>query len=334
MEQPHTLSNKLVVGIDIGGTNTELALVDSFGKLWSHRKFSTTQFKESIHLYIQALADAIKAMQKEVDSNKEIVGIGIGAPNGNYYSGTIPQAVNLPWKGELPLSQELTRLLGIPVVITNDANAAALGEQAYGSAKGMKDFYVITLGTGVGSGIVANGQLIYGYDGLAGELGHFIIEKEGRECGCGRRGCLETYCSATGLVRTARELLSNLPEGASSLQTVEHLTSKEIYELALARDSTARKVYQVTGHLLGFSLANFATFSSPEAIILFGGLTKAGQLLLQPTQQALDTYYLKAIHKPKLLISELADDSAALLGAAALGWEAAKSVSTFRSNNI
>ena len=252
-------------------------------------------------------------------------GFGIGAPNGNFYSGTIEFAPNLPWKGVIRLKKMFEDALGIPCALTNDANAAAIGEMTYGAARGMKDFIMITLGTGVGSGIVANGQLIYGHDGFAGELGHVIVRREnGRLCGCGRKGCLEAYCSATGVARTAREFLVSRPE-PSLLRDIpaEEITSKDVYDAAVKGDKLAAEIFEFTGTLLGEALADFIAFSSPEAIILFGGLAKSGDYIFKPVQKAIDDNVLPIFKgKTKLLLSELKDADAAVLGASALGWEA------------
>ena len=250
-------------------------------------------------------------------------GMGVGAPNGNYYKGTIEFAPNLPWKGVIPLAAMFEDKLGIPTALTNDANAAAIGEMTYGAARGLRDFIMITLGTGVGSGIVVNGQLVYGHDGFAGELGHVIVERDGRTCGCGRKGCLETYCSATGVARTAREFLVARSE-PSLLREIpaEEIVSKDVYDAAIKGDKLAQEIFEYTGTILGRALADFIAFSSPEAIILFGGLAKSGDLIMKPIQKALDENVLKIYAgKTKLLLSQLKDADAAVLGASALGWE-------------
>lgn len=252
--------------------------------------------------------------------------MGIGAPNGNYYSGTIEFAPNLSWghDGIVPLAKMFSDKLGIPVALTNDANAAAIGEMAYGVARGMKNFIVITLGTGVGSGIVVNGQLVYGSDGFAGELGHVIMRREnGRSCGCGRCGCLEAYCSATGVARTARELLDTTEEPSLLRNMIkEDITSLDVSIAAGKGDKLAQRVYQFTGEMLGEACADFATFCSPEAFIFFGGLTKAGELLMKPLKESYDKNVLKIFKgKAKFLISSLDGSSAAVLGASAIGWE-------------
>ena len=261
---------------------------------------------------------------EEVGGKDKIRGIGVGAPNGNYFNGSIEFAPNLPWKGKIPLAQMIQERIGIPVALTNDANAAAIGEMTYGAARGMKDFIVITLGTGVGSGIVVGGQLVYGHDGFAGELGHMIVRRNGRMCGCGRQGCLETYTSATGVARTAREYLS-IRSDESLLRSidVDAITSKDVYDAAMQGDALALEIFEATGAILGESFADFVTFSSPEAIILFGGLTKSGDLLMNPIKHHMEKNLLPIYKgKTKLLFSQLKESDAAVLGASALGWEA------------
>jgi glucokinase len=255
---------------------------------------------------------------------EKIKGIGIGAPNGNYYSGTIEFAPNLPWRGVIPLAALFEAQLNIPTALTNDANAAAVGEMTYGVAKGMKDFIMITLGTGVGSGIVVNGQVVYGHDGFAGELGHVIVRRDGRSCGCGRKGCLEAYCSATGVARTAREILLSRPADDSLLRSIDadKITSKDVYDAAVQGDEIAKEIFESTGALLGEAIANFVAFSSPEAIVLFGGLAKSGEYIMAPLKRALDANVLNIFKdKARILVSELKDSDAAVLGASALAWE-------------
>jgi len=249
--------------------------------------------------------------------------MGIGAPNGNYYSGCIEFAPNLPWKGQIPLAQMFSDRLGIPVRLTNDANAAAMGEMQYGAAKGMQNFIMITLGTGVGSGIVVNGKMVLGCDGMAGELGHVIVEKNGRQCGCGRKGCLETYCSATGIARTAREILEKTDKPTILRNTpLDQIDGLAITLAAREGDAVALEIFEYTGRLLGEACANFAAFSSPEAFIFFGGLSKAGDLIMNPIKKAYDENVLQIFKgKAKLLLSELDGAGAAVLGASALGWE-------------
>lgn len=251
--------------------------------------------------------------------------MGIGAPDANYYTGIIDNPANLPWKGEIPLTKMFSDRLGIPVALTNDANAAAIGEMAYGAAKGMKNFIMITLGTGVGSGIVVNGQVVYGSDGFAGELGHVIVDKssEARSCGCGRKGCLETYCSATGVARTAKMIVSS-SERPTLLRNIplDEITSKDVAIAAGQGDEVAKEIFEYTGKILGEACADFAAFSSPEAFIFFGGLTKAGDLLMDPIKKAYDENVLFLYkNKAQMIVSELDDAGAAVLGASALGWE-------------
>ncbi|MDN0050666.1 ROK family protein [Bacteroides gallinaceum] len=316
MEKPY------VVGMDIGGTNTVFGIVDSRGTVLASDSIKTHQF-EKVEDYVDAVCERMRPLLEQFGGSDKIKGMGVGAPNGNYYSGTIEFAPNLPWKGIIPLAAMFEERLGIPTALTNDANAAAIGEMTYGAARGMKDFIMITLGTGVGSGIVINGQLVYGHDGFAGELGHVIVDKEGRICGCGRKGCLETYCSATGVARTAREFLVARSE-PSLLRSVpaEEIQSKDVYDAAVKGDKLAQDIFEFTGDILGRALANFIAFSSPEAIILFGGLAKSGDYIMKPIQKAMEDNVLNIFKgKTKILLSQLKDADAAVLGASALGWE-------------
>ncbi|HOT63891.1 MAG TPA: ROK family protein, partial [Dysgonamonadaceae bacterium] len=275
--------------------------------------------------YLDELTELINDLISETTTKDQIKGIGAGTPNGNYFTGSIEFAPNLPWKGVIPFAQMLEDRTGIPVALTNDANAAAIGEMTYGAARGMKDFIVITLGTGVGSGIVVNGQLVYGHDGFAGELGHVIMRRNnGRLCGCGRTGCLEAYASATGVARTAREYLEIRPDAKTLLRNipVEDITSKDVAEAANAGDELAKEIFHYTGSMLGEAFADFVAFSSPEAIILFGGLSKAGDLIMDPIHESMERNLLPIFrNKVKLLFSELKESDAAVLGASALGWE-------------
>lgn len=306
----------LYAGIDIGGTNTLVGIVDDKGKVCAYDSFLTKDYAYSIDAYLSAISTALLEMIREHAAHEEICGIGIGAPNGNFYTGSIEHAANLPWKEDIPIVDILTRNTSLRAILTNDANAIAMGEMIYGAAKHMKNFYEITLGTGVGSGIVINGQLVYGHDGKAGELGHVLVDLDGRKCGCGRVGCLETYCSATGLVQTAKELLATTD--CCTKNKLQHLTARDVYDMAEEGNPLAQQAFYDTGFLLGRKLADFATFASPEAIILFGGLTRAEHWLFDPMKRAFDMYMLKAISKPKLMLSALKSDSAAILGAAAL----------------
>ena len=319
MEKPY------VVGMDIGGTNTVFGIVDSRGTVLASDSIKTHQF-EKVEDYVDAVCERMRPLLEQFGGSDKIKGMGVGAPNGNYYSGTIEFAPNLPWKGIIPLAAMFEERLGIPTALTNDANAAAIGEMTYGAARGMKDFIMITLGTGVGSGIVINGQLVYGHDGFAGELGHVIVDKEGRICGCGRKGCLETYCSATGVARTAREFLVARSE-PSLLRNVpaEEIQSKDVYDAAVKGDKLAQDIFEFTGDILGRALANFIAFSSPEAIILFGGLAKSGDYIMKPIQKAMEDNVLNIFKgKTKILLSQLKDADAAVLGASALGWEVSR----------
>jgi glucokinase len=312
------------IGIDIGGTNTKFGIVNHRGDISNVGEISSTNH-DDINDFIDELYSMIKPAIKSVGGLDVIKGIGVGAPNGNYYTGTIDYAPNLQWRGIIPIAKMITNKFNKPCTLTNDANAAAIGELMYGAARGMRDFIMITLGTGVGSGIVANGQLIYGHDGFAGELGHTIIRPGGRlHWGTGMKGSLETYASATGIVITAKELLAERVNDDSLLRKLsnEEITSKKICEAAIKGDTIANEVFQVTGHILGEALANFVMFSSPEAIILFGGVIKAGKLLLDPTRESMEKNLLPIFqNKVKLLFSELKESDAAILGASALVWE-------------
>ena len=312
-----------VIGIDIGGTWTKIGIVDARGKILARDESIVTNAYPTFEEYINAINEVIGRLIRITDSEGKIRGIGVGAPDSNFYTGNIEHAFNLPWKGVLPLAKMLSERTGIPVRVTNDANAAAIGEMTYGTAKGMKNFIVITLGTGVGSGIVINGELVYGSDGFAGELGHVTMVRgeEGRLCGCGRKGCLEAYCSATGVVRTAKEMLETL-DTPSLLRDIKAITSRDVYDAALKGDKIALDVFEYTGKMLGEAIADFVAFSSPEAIILFGGLSRAGNLLLAPLQRSLDRSVLHTFKgKTKIIISQLPDSDAAILGASALAWE-------------
>ncbi len=312
-----------VLGIDIGGTNTVFGIVDARGNVIASSSIKTGKHAEFADYLDELYTEATRLIEAN-DAVDKIQGIGIGAPNANYYTGEINNAANLPWK-DVKLAQLVSEKFGIPVAVTNDANAAALGEMTYGAARGLKDFIMITLGTGVGSGIVINGQVVYGHDGLAGELGHMIIKRNnGRLCGCGRTGCLEAYCSATGVARSAREFLEIRTE-PSLLRNIpiEEITSKDVYEAASKGDQIAKDIFNYTGTLLGEAMADMTVFSSPEAFILFGGLSKSGELLLRPLREALDRSVISVFKgKAKIILSELKEADAAVLGASALGWEA------------
>ncbi|MDD2436837.1 MAG: ROK family protein [Massilibacteroides sp.] len=314
-----------VVGIDIGGTNTVFGVVDARGTILFSGSIKTGKYGD-VNDYVAELGKGLSLVIDQAGGKEKIKGIGVGAPNGNYFNGCIEFAPNLPWKGKIPLAQLISEAVGgIPVSLTNDANAAAIGEMTYGAARGMKDFIVITLGTGVGSGIVIGGNLVYGHDGFAGELGHVIMRRHnGRLCGCGRYGCLEAYASATGVARTAREYLEIRKEDSLLREIKEdEITSKDVYDAAIKGDKIALEIFEATGTILGEALADFVAFSSPEAIILFGGLTKAGDLIMNPIKASMNKNMLKVFQgKTKLLFSQLKESDAAVLGASALGWEA------------
>lgn len=313
----------LAIGIDIGGTGTKFGIVDRDGNVLFSDEISTKKHAE-VATFIDELHASLTVLIDKAGGIGRMKGIGVGAPNGNFYTGTIEYAPNLPWKGIIPLAKLMRNKFNLPVTLTNDANAAAIGEMMYGAAKGMKDFIMITLGTGVGSGIVANGQLIYGHDGFAGELGHTIIIPDGRmHPGTGKKGSLESYASATGVRYTALELLEKTTD-QSPLKDIpkDKLDSKMVYEAAIQGDKLAREVYEFTGRILGLALANAVMFSSPEAIILFGGLTKAGDLILKPTREHMEANLIQVFqNKVKILISHLRESDAAILGASALVWD-------------
>jgi len=308
----------LALGIDIGGTNTVFGLVNRRGEIIKKGKIRTVghtiaDFIDSLHEGVSPLLDHV--------TRTEIAGVGIGAPNANYYTGEIANAANLPWKGVIPLARLVEEALGLKATVTNDANAAAIGEMNYGVARGMKDFIMITLGTGVGSGFVSNGQVIYGHDGFAGELGHVTAVRDGRSCGCGRKGCLETYTSATGIVRTAVEWLQDESLETSLRKHRHELTAQIIQESAMAGDAVAIKLYEFTGEILGRTLADAVAITSPQAIVLFGGLCHAGRLIIEPTQRAMEENLLSFYkNKIAILTSALPDADAAILGASALVW--------------
>ncbi len=317
------MRNEYAIGIDIGGTNTVFGIVDHRGDIL-YRGAISTRKHDLLDDFLQDLYEALNPAIEQVGGIETIRGVGIGAPNGNFYTGTIEYAPNLRWKGIIPLAKTIGERLGVPAVLTNDANAAAIGEMMYGAARGMKDFIMITLGTGVGSGIVANGQLILGHDGFAGELGHTIIIPDGRlHPETGSHGCLESYASATGVAMTAIEFLqSSTSDSLLRKYNKEAIDSKIVYECAVQGDTLARQVYEFTGKILGQALANFVMFSSPEAIILFGGMTKAGDLIMNPTREHMEKNLLPVFqNKVKLIFSKLPEADAAILGASALVWE-------------
>jgi glucokinase len=318
----------LAIGIDIGGTGTKFGIVDRNGNLLFSGEMST-RGHASLDAFIDELYNNLSVLIEKAGGSGRMRGIGVGAPNGNFYSGTVEYAPNLPWRGIIPLAKLIQGKFQLPSLLTNDANAAAIGEMMYGAAKGMKDFIMITLGTGVGSGIVANGKLIYGHDGFAGELGHTIIIPNGRiHEGTGKKGSLESYASATGVKLTAIEMLENSKEQSLLRDTPnDKLDSRVVYDAAIKGDKLAKSIFDFTGTILGLALANFVMFSSPEAIILFGGLTKAGDLILKPTRENMEANLIQVFqNKVKILVSHLKESDAAILGASALAWDASTGV--------
>jgi glucokinase len=319
------MNKPYVVGIDMGGTNTVFGIVDARGEVIASSSIKT-RTHATVEAYINELHHELNKLIEANNAVDKIQGIGIGAPNANYYTGAIEFSVNLPWPTPIPLAKLVSEACGLPVAITNDANAAAIGEMTYGAARGLKDFIMITLGTGVGSGIVINGQMVYGHDGFAGELGHVIVKRHnGRLCGCGRTGCLEAYCSATGVARSAREFLEARPAEDSLLRNIpiDEITSKDVYDAAVQGDKIANEIFEFTGTILGETLADFTAFSAPKAFVLFGGLAKSGELLMRPLRNAFEKNVLPLWKgKVQILISELKEADAAVLGASALGWEA------------
>ena len=315
---------KYAIGIDIGGTNTKFGIVDKEGNIVQQDRLLTNE-PEGVEDFIEALHNQLLPMIEKAGGIINFIGVGIGAPNGNYYTGNIEYAANLKWRGIIPFASMVSEKVGLPVKLTNDANAAAVGEMMYGCAKGMKHFITITLGTGVGSGIVIDGKIVLGHDGFAGELGHTIIRPGGRlHKGTGIRGVLESYASATGVRETALELMAENPEEESLLRdySINELTSHSVYECAIKGDKIANEIFEFTGQILGEALANFVMFSSPEAIVLFGGLTKAGDLIMNPTRKAMEDNLIQIFkNKVKLLFSDLQEADAAILGASALVWE-------------
>lgn len=316
------LSKQVALGVDIGGTNTKFGLVNHRGEILDKGSIRTDEF-EKVEDFIDALYNKVKPLIDEYCTERQFDGIGVGAPNANYYRGTIEQAPNLKWKGIVPFAELMTKKFGVPCKMTNDANAAALGEMMFGAARGMKDFIMITLGTGVGSGIISNGQLIYGHDGFAGELGHTIVKPGGRKhWSTGSEGSLEAYASATGISITAKKMRAEFPDSMLNDYPEEKIDSRVVHECALKGDPTAIEVFRYTGQKLGEALANFVMFSSPEAILLFGGVIKAGDFILKPTKLHMERNLLPIFrNKVKLVFSELDEADAAILGASALVWE-------------
>ena len=319
-----SLEKQYVVGIDVGGQTTKIGVVDARGQVLAQTVIRSDNYDEP-EPYLDEVAAAVKKVVEEANVSGKVRGVGIGAPNGNYYTGMVEMAPNVVWARTtaVPVAKMLsTRLNGIPVALTNDANAAAVGEMTYGAARGMKNFIMITLGTGVGSGIVINGEVVYGHDGFAGELGHVrVIRNNGRLCGCGRTGCLEAYCSAIGVARTAREWLE-MSEEPSLLRVIDNISSKDVYDAAKEGDPLALRVFNFTGHMLGNAFADFIAFSAPEAIVLFGGLARSKEFLTEPILEAMNGNVLDIWKdKVKLVYSALKESDAAILGASALAWE-------------
>ena len=317
------MNSTFVVGIDVGGQTSKIGVVDARGTVLSQTVIRTDTYN-TVEPFIAELAAAVKKVIAEAGVEGKVRGIGVGAPNGNYYTGTIENAPNLVWgRQRVEFAKLLSEAMdGLPVALTNDANAAAVGEMTYGAARGMKNFIMITLGTGVGSGIVINGEVVYGHDGFAGELGHTIaVRGNGRTCGCGRSGCLEAYCSAMGVARTAREWLE-LSDEPSLLRGLDTIASKDVYDAAKEGDKLALKVFEFTGKILGRSLADFIAFSAPEAIVLFGGLARAKEFITEPILESMNANVLSLWrNKVELVYSQLKESDAAILGASALAWE-------------
>ncbi|MBP5721540.1 MAG: ROK family protein [Bacteroidales bacterium] len=317
------MEQSYVLGIDIGGQTAKCGIVNARGEVLAQTILVSNKHENAAD-FVDALASTLKKLISDADLEGQVRGIGVGAPNGNYYTGEIQFAPNLAWAHEcnVPFASMLSEAMdGLPVALTNDANAAAMGEMTYGAAKGLKDFIMITLGTGVGSGIVIDGKVVYGHDGFAGELGHTCAVRGGRRCGCGKLGCLEAYCSAIGVARTAVEWLEQHPEESSLLRLRENVTSKDVYEAAKAGDKVAKEIFDYTGAILGRSFADFIAFSAPEAIVLFGGLARAKEFLIEPIQKAMNENALPIWKdKVRILFSSLSESDAAILGASALAW--------------
>ncbi len=324
----------LAIGIDIGGTNTKIGFVTVQGQCLSASSIPT-QSHLPFENFVQRVVGQVDLLKADLEADSSLIAIGIGAPNANYYSGNIEKAPNLHWGDNVPLGDTLSKIFGLPVAVTNDANAAALGEMKYGVAKGLSDFVVITLGTGLGSGIVVNGNLVYGHDGFAGEIGHTNYKRGGRLCGCGNRGCLETYVSATGIKRTVFELLAQYNPIQSEIYNIapSELTAARLHRLAIQGDPIALEAFEITGRILGEKLADTVAHLSPSAIILFGGLANAGEFILKPCKKYLEENLLPIFRgKVKLLVSNMSGDNAAILGAGALAWEVVEKKPAFRKS--
>jgi glucokinase len=311
---------EVVAGIDIGGTTVHIGLVTSDGKVFSHACLNTKDYFQPENL-AEAVSEKIKAALYDLGPHYVLKGVGVGAPNGNFYKGTIEYAPNLKWFGIIPLAKMIEEQMGVPCLLTNDANAAALGEMIFGAAKGLKDFIFITLGTGLGSGIVTNGQLVYGHDGFAGEMGHVTVVPKGRLCGCGRTGCLETYCSAPGLVKTYQEIHFRHNPTLKHMPGDTDIDAKAVFEMAQSGEKEALEAFSFTSEILGQALANAVAYTSPQAIFLFGGLAAAGNLLFNDVQNHMEENLLNIYKgKVRILPSGLPENDAALLGAASLIW--------------
>ena len=312
-----------VIGVDIGGTFTKFGIIDRIGNILLEGSVPTDH-TDDVHVYLACLSDAVNKAINELKNSVSVKGIGIGAPNSNYKSGSIEFAVNLKWAhGQINFVPLLQKYFDMPIAITNDANAAAIGEMIYGGAKGMKDFILFTLGTGLGSGVVVNGELVYGNDGFAGEIGHVRVKDNGRLCGCGRRGCLETYVSAPGIKRTVFELLAEYNGNSELTQySFDQLDSEMIYKAATRGDKIALEAFQITGEILGIELADSVAYTVPEKIFLFGGLAKSGDYILKPTRESFEKNLLKIWQgKIPIELSQLAEGNVAILGASALIWQ-------------
>lgn len=311
--------SQVTIGIDIGGTSTKYGVVNAEGEVLYHSKIPTQSYPD-FDEYLRVLRQSIDDAIVHSGNKSKLIGIGVGVPNANSNKGTIEHAPNLPWKGIIPFSEKLKEISGVPVIITNDANAAAVGEMAFGKAKGMRDFIVITLGTGLGSGIVSNGEVINGNHGFAGELGHVLVNPNGRQCGCGKKGCLETYVSATGIKRTVYKLLADhLDDSELRSVSFNKLSTKMITEAALRNDVIALEAFEYTGKILGMKLSDTVAHTDPEAIFIFGGLSLAGDLIFKPTRKHMEQHLMPIYrNKVKILPSGLQNQNAPILGASSL----------------
>ncbi len=318
MEKPY------VLGVDMGGTGTKFGIVDARGNVLEWDSIKTPEYPQ-IEDYVAALCAGLSTIANKYGGLSEVRGVGMGAPNANYYTGNIENAPNLPWKGIVPIAKLIEEKMGIPCRITNDVNAAAMGEMTYGAARGMKNFIEIACGTGVGSGIVIDGKLVYGHDGFAGELGHtkIVHGPEGRQCGCGQKGCIEAYASATGVARSAKEIVENSTKETLLRQCdINNITSYDVFKAAEAGDEVAKEIFDFTGRLLGQKLADFIAFSAPEAIILYGGLCKSGHWILDPIVESMNDNVMPLWrNKVKVMFSGLKDSDVAILGAGSLVWD-------------